>query len=109
VEDAAGILSPVGGKPLEALVQDISEFGCQLAIPAILPEDSDVEVNLTVSEVPVTVRGKIRHAAQNMVSGVEFHGVRRGDRPLLRSLLRQLRREAGEPGGWNFEIVEVSG
>jgi len=108
MEDATGLLNPLRGTPLRAQVQDISEHGCQLAIPSMVIPGSDVELNLNVSDIPVTLHGKIRHAALNLVSGVEFHRIRRGDRPLLQGLLRRLQQDYRESGAWNLEVVEVS-
>ena len=108
VDEATGLLNPRRGIRVTAQVQDISEYGCQLTVPAVIAPGNDVELNLKVSNIPVTLRGKIRHAAQNLVSGVEFHGIRRGDRPILQSLLRKLQNEYREACGWNLEVTGVS-
>jgi hypothetical protein len=108
LEDATGLLNPLRSAPLPAQVQDISEHGCQLTVPSIVMPGSRVELNLKVSEVPITLQGKIRYAAQDLVSGVEFHGIRRGDRPLLQSLLRRLQHDSREASLWNLEVVGAS-
>ena len=107
IEDAAGILSPSRGTALEAQVQNLSECGCQVAIPVLVTPGSEVEI-LLVSNLPITLRGKIRHAARNLVSGIEFECIRRGDRPLLRTLLRKLQQQSREDSAWNLEVIEVS-
>jgi len=94
IQNISGSLNPHRGMLLEAQLRNISEHGCQLVVPCMVPPGSDVELNLQVSNVPVTLRGKIRHAAQSLVPGVEFRDIRRGDRPVLESLLRRLRENA---------------
>jgi hypothetical protein len=105
IDHASGVLHPVRGTALLAEVQDISEFGCQVALPGILPAGSEVEFSLKVSEIPVKLHGKICHAAHDMVSGIEFQKIRRGDRPLLQWLLRKLKQECREAGNWNLEVL----
>jgi hypothetical protein len=94
IQDITGSLNPHRGVLLEAHLQNISEHGCQLTVPRVVAPGSDVELNLHVSNVPVTLRGKIRHAAQSLVPGVEFRDIRVGDRPVLELLLRRLKETA---------------
>ena len=108
IDHATGLLNPVRGTPLLAEVQDISELGCQVAIPGFVLPGSEVELSLQLSEVPVTLHGKIRHATEDLVSGIEFQSIRRGDRPLLQWLLRKLKQEAREAGNWNLEVIGVA-
>ena len=98
IQDITGSLNPHRGVLLEAQLQNISEHGCQLSVSHLVAPGSDVELNLHVANVPVTLRGKIRHAAQSLVPGVEFRDIRRGDRPVLESLLRRLKQNASAVG-----------
>jgi hypothetical protein len=98
IRDITGSLNPHRGTLLEAQLQNISEYGCQLTVPRVVPPGSDVELNLYVSNVPVTLRGKVRHATQSLVPGVEFRDIRFGDRPVLESLLRRLKENAAAVG-----------
>jgi hypothetical protein len=107
IRDITGSLNPHRGDLLEAQLQNISEYGCQLTVPRVVSPGSDVELNLHVSNVPVTLRGKIRHAAESLVPGVEFQGIRLGDRPILESLLRRVKEDSLSYGAGSSEIDDM--
>jgi PilZ domain-containing protein len=86
-----GIL-PTGGF---AELKDLSELGCLVSTPQILDPGTDLKLLLNVNDHELSMRGKVRHAAQ-LGTGIEFREIRKGDRQLLNYLLRKLAEEEME-------------
>jgi hypothetical protein len=58
---------------------------------------------LNVFDVRLAVKAQVRYLINNLGMGVEFHEIRRGDRPLLSYVLSKLRSRRVE----DFVQVEV--
>ena len=75
-----------------AELKDLSELGCLVSTPQILDPGTDLKLLLNVNDYELSMRGKVRHAAQ-VGTGIEFREIRKGDRQLLNYLLRKLAEE----------------
>jgi hypothetical protein len=106
VEGVADLLKRRHCAPIEAQLHDISEHGCRLVVPAAMQTGVEVELNFSVSGCEITLQGQTRHAG-NGHSGIQFHSIRRGDRPVLDYLLRTLSKPDEEATRWNFEVVRA--
>jgi hypothetical protein len=75
-----------------AELKDLSELGCLVSTPQILDPGTDLKLLLNLNDHELSIRGKVRHAAQ-FGTGIEFREIRKGDRQLLNYLLRKLAEE----------------
>jgi hypothetical protein len=91
-----------------ATLQDLSERGCLLQTGNALMPGTDLKLVLNITECDVTVKGRVRHGASGLGIGIEFHEIRRGDRPLLNHLLRSLAAAEQTAEPWTVEIVAPS-
>jgi hypothetical protein len=80
-----GIIPAAGS----AQLKDLSELGCLVLTPQILDPGTDLKLLLNVNDYELSVKGRVRHAAQ-LGTGIEFREIRKGDRQLLAYLLRKL-------------------
>lgn len=90
--------------PLQAQIADLSPNGCRIIVPSLINPGSDIELKFRVFDCEISLQGEVRHADVTS-SGVIFRGIRRGDKPILESLLRQLSRPDREAAQWNFEVA----
>jgi PilZ domain len=79
-----------GPQRMEALVDQLSEFGARLATKETLQPGTDFRLMLSVLDVNVGLKAKVKYLVNNLGMGVEFQEIRRGDRPLLDYVLRRL-------------------
>ena len=88
----------VGGE-----VQQISEYGARISATEILRPGTDFRLMLNMFDVSLAVKAQVKYLVDNLGMGVEFHEIRRGDRPLLSYVLSKLRSRRVE----EFARVEV--
>jgi PilZ domain len=75
---------------LEAELKNISEFGCLISTGNLLVPGSDVKLIVNLANQALSFKGLVRHADPKLELGIEFCGIRKGDRQLLKYLLRRL-------------------
>jgi len=92
-----------GVQRVEGELQQISEYGARIAATEILRPGTDFRLMLNVFDVRVAVKAQVKYLVDNLGMGVEFHEIRRGDRPLLSYVLSKLRTRRVE----EFAAVEV--
>lgn len=88
VEGQARVID--GVQPVEGEVQQISEFGARIAATEILRPGTDFRLALNIFDVSVALKAQVKYLVNNLAMGVEFHEIRRGDRPLLSYVLSKL-------------------
>lgn len=84
-------------------VSQISEFGARITTPGVLNAGTDFRLMLSVFDVSVSLKARVKYLVDNLGMGVEFQEIRRGDRPLLSYVLSKLRTRKVE----EFAAVEV--
>jgi hypothetical protein len=89
VEGQAEVIG--GTQRVEGEVQQISEYGARIASNEVLRPGTDFRLMLNVFDVSVAVKAQVKYLVDNLGMGVEFHEIRRGDRPLLSYVLSKLR------------------
>lgn len=92
-----------GAQHVAGELQQISEYGARIASTEILRPGTDLRLMLNVFDVSVAVKAQVKYMVENMGMGVEFQGIRRGDRPLLSYVLSKLKTRRVE----EFAQVEV--
>jgi len=82
-----------GVQIVQGEVQQLSEFGAGIRIAAseALRPGTDFRLMLNVLDVTLALKAQVRYLVQDLGMGVEFHEIRRGDRPLLEYVLGRLR------------------
>ncbi len=83
-------------------VEQISEFGARIHTPESLRPGTDFRLMLNMFDINLTLKAQVK-LADNLGMGVEFHEIRRGDRPLLSYVLSKLKGKRVE----EFARVEV--
>jgi hypothetical protein len=101
VEGQAEVID--GVQRVEGELQQISEYGARIASTEILRTGTDFRLMLNVFDVSLAVKARVKYLVDNLGMGVEFHEIRRGDRPLLSYVLSKLRTRRVE----EFAPVEV--
>ncbi len=101
VEGQAEVID--GVQRVEGEVQQISECGARISATEILRPGKDFRLMLNMFDVSVALKAQVKYLAGNLEMGVEFHEIRRGDRPLLSYVLSKLRTRKVE----EFAEVEV--
>jgi len=99
VEGQAEVID--GAQHVEGEVQQISEWGARIAASRMLRPGTDFRLMLNVFDVSLALKAQVKYLINNLGMGVEFHEIRRGDRPLLSYVLSKLRSRRVE------EFVEV--
>ena len=89
VEGQAEVIG--GTQRVEGEVQQISEYGARIASNEVLRPGTDFRLMLNVFDVSVAVKAQVKYLVDNLGMGVDFHEIRRGDRPLLSYVLSKLR------------------
>lgn len=101
VEGQAEVID--GVQHLTAEVRELSECGARIAAAELMRPGTDFRLTLSVLDVSLALKAKVRYMVGNLGMGVEFQEIRRGDRPLLSYVLSQLRNSRVE----DFVPVEV--
>lgn len=93
------------GRPQRAAgaVSQISEFGARISAPDVMNPGTDFRLMLSVFDVSVALKARVKYVVESLGMGVEFQEIRRGDRPLLTYVLSKLRTRRVE----DFAPVEV--
>ena len=98
------------GNSLEAPIRDLGELGCLVTTRFMLDPGTNLKVVLNVAHSDLMLRGEVRHAAQEVGLGIqfhetmrfgivlrlEFHEIRKGDRSVLQYILRKLAEQEEE-------------
>jgi PilZ domain len=71
-------------------IKNLSETGCLLITNDPLPPKENVKILLQVAPYDMTVKGSVRHVISQTGMGIEFSEIRKGDRQVLKFLLRKL-------------------
>jgi hypothetical protein len=87
--------------PRETILKDLSEKGCLIAGTHVFPAGSDLKVVLHVGNYDLRMKGQVRHALPGLGTGIEFREIRKGDRQMLKFLLRKLEEQKLEE---SFEL-----
>jgi PilZ domain len=85
----------------EAVLRNLSELGCLITTKQDLPLGTELKLVLNVDSYDLSVKGQVRHSDHQLGLGVEFQEIRKGDRQILRFLLRKLAEQQLEE---NFEL-----
>jgi len=102
--NAEGQAEMIGGaQRVEGEVRQISEFGARITTSGVLHPGTDFRLMLSMFDVSVALKARVKYLADNLGIGVEFQEIRRGDRPLLSYVLNKLRTRKVE----EFAPVEV--
>lgn len=101
VEGEAEVID--GVQRVSGEVQEISEIGARITSVEQMRPGTDFRLMLNVFDVSVAVKAQVKYLIDNLGMGVEFHEIRRGDRPLLSYVLSKLRTKRVE----EFARVEV--
>lgn len=81
-----------GVQYLEGHVQELSELGARINAKDLLRPGTDFRLTLNVFDVSLALKAQVRYLVSNLGMGVEFHEIRRGDRPLLEYVLTKLKK-----------------
>ncbi len=74
----------------KATLKNLSELGCLVSTEQPAPPGSDLKLVLNVGFYDLSVIGEVRHADLHAGMGIEFREIRKGDRQILKFLLRKL-------------------
>jgi hypothetical protein len=93
---------------VQAELKDLSSFGCLVASKDSVVAGTDVKLSLRVANYDLSFKGRVLHARQSLVLGIEFRQIRKGDRQLLDHLLQKL--DVPEPAAKPMaEAARISG
>jgi hypothetical protein len=81
---------------MEVPIKNIGEAGCLVSTQSALKPGTSLRLVLNIANYDLTVRGEVRHAALDVGLGIEFHEIRKGDRPVLQHILRKLAEQERE-------------
>jgi hypothetical protein len=84
-------------------IEQISEFGARITATESLRPGTEFRLMLNMFDVSLALKAQVKYLADNLGMGVEFHEIRRGDRPLLSYVLSKLKTRRVE----EFARVEV--
>ncbi len=84
-------------------VDQISEFGARITATESLRPGTEFRLMLNMFDVSLALKAQVKYLVDNLGMGVEFHEIRRGDRPLLSYVLSKLKTRRVE----EFARVEV--
>jgi len=86
----------------KAMLKNLSELGCLVTKDVALP-GADLKLSLNVGRYDLSLKGQVRHVDVASGMGIEFRELRKGDRQILRFLLRKLSEKEFEDT-LNFEV-----
>jgi PilZ domain-containing protein len=75
---------------VQAELKDLSSFGCLVQSKGPIVAGTDLKLSLSVANYELSLKGRVLHASGNLVLGIEFREIRKGDRQLLDHLLQKL-------------------
>jgi len=102
ISGAAEILTPGknGGHKVE--LKDLSEMGCLVTTKEVLLPGTDIKLVLKIANYTLNLKGQVKHSALDLGIGIEFSEIRKGDRQMLKHLLRKLEEKNLE------QVIEVT-
>jgi hypothetical protein len=89
-EGSAQLIKADIGQVLDAAIKDISEAGCLVVSPAMLPPNTQLKVLLRMGNCDLSFKGRVRHSGQEAGLGLEFLEIRKGDRAVFHHVLQKL-------------------
>lgn len=93
---------------VQAELKDLSSFGCLVTSKDLMVAGTDLKLSLRVANYDLCLKGRVLHASDNLVLGIEFREIRKGDRQLLDHLLNKL--DAPDPAAKPLaEAARISG
>ena len=108
VEGQAEVID--GVQRAEGEVQQISEYGARISATDVLRPGTDFRLTLTVFDVSLALKAKVKYLVNSLGMGVEFQEIRRGDRPLLDYILGKVRtRRVEESAPVQIEPIIAAG
>jgi hypothetical protein len=90
VKGAAELLKGGRKGSQKAALKDLSEMGCLVTTKEVLLPGTDLKLVLNVANYALSLKGQVRHSALDLGVGIEFSEIRKGDRQMLKHLLRKL-------------------
>jgi PilZ domain len=80
-----------GVQRVSARIQQISEIGARISAAESWRPGADFRLMLNLLDVSLALKAQVKNRPENLGMGVEFHEIRRGDRPLLSYVLNKLK------------------
>ena len=77
-------------------IQQISEIGARISAAESWRPGADFRLMLNLLDVSLALKAQVKNRPENLGMGVEFHEIRRGDRPLLSYVLNRLKNRTVE-------------
>jgi PilZ domain len=90
VKGVAEVLRPDKKGSQKVTLKDLSEMGCLVTTKEVLLPGTDLKLVLNVANYSVTLKGQVKHSALDLGVGIEFNEIRKGDRDMLRHLIKKL-------------------
>jgi PilZ domain len=75
---------------VQAELKDLSSFGCLVTSKDPMVAGTNLKLSLSVANYDLCLKGRVLHVSGNLVLGIEFREIRKGDRQLLDHLLQKL-------------------
>jgi hypothetical protein len=91
------------GKPVPATVKDLSEVGCLLTTTQRFQAGTELHLTVNVADYELGLKALVRHVDPVTGVGLEFREIRKGDRQILRYLLRKIAEQELEQS-FEFEL-----
>ncbi|MBV9572916.1 MAG: PilZ domain-containing protein [Acidobacteriales bacterium] len=91
---------------IEGVVRDLSETGCLIVTHNTLPVGAELALELDVANYKLRFKGRVRHSDRELGTGIEFRGIRKGDRQILKFLLRKMSEQELE-AAFQFDLPAV--
>jgi hypothetical protein len=104
IEGAAEVRTKtLEGKPVPATVKDLSEVGCLLTTTQRFQAGTELHLTVNVADYELGLKALVRHVDPVAGMGLEFREIRKGDRQILRYLLRKIAEQELEQS-FEFEL-----
>lgn len=90
VKGEAELVKPDKKGSHKATIKDLSEMGCLVTTKEVLVPGTDIKLMINVANYSLSVKGQVKHSALDLGVGIEFSEVRKGDRAMLKHLIKKL-------------------
>lgn len=90
VKGMAELLRPDKKAAQKATIKDLSEMGCLVTTKEVMLPGTDLKLVINVANYTLTLKGQVKHSALDVGVGIEFNEIRKGDRDMLRHLIKKL-------------------
>jgi hypothetical protein len=74
----------------KVVLKNMSEIGCLVETNKVLAAGTELNLTVHVDDQTLTLRGQVKHAEPEVGLGIEFREIRKGERQILRFLIRKL-------------------